>query len=147
MIKQKGRKREPITPAREAEIIHLIEAWDATANPFNREALTRAVECRLGFTVTRQGLMKRDAIRNAFEDRQKEILLGQPLKPAKDPLEDRYERRVKQLIDEFDQAKATIENFKELFARYRYNANQHGLSRERLEAPIPPRATSEGARG
>ena len=147
MTKEKGRKREPITESREQDIIDLIRRWDATRKKLTREGLTEMVGRCLGFTVTRQGLMKRDKIRKAYEEREREILEGQAISNPKEPLEEMYQRRLKAKDEELEQAKKKIAGFEELFVRYRYNAIQIGIDPARLEAPIPPRNAEEGSRG
>ena len=147
MTKEKGRKREPITESREQEIIELIRRWDATRKKLTREGLTEMVGRCLGFTVTRQGLMKRDKIRKAYEEREREILEGQAISNPKEPLEEMYQRRLKAKDEELAQAKKKIAAFEELFVRYRYNAIQMGVDPTRLEAPVVPRNADEGSRG
>lgn len=147
MMKEKGRKREPITPTRERDILEIIHNWDAIKTKLTREALVKRVTCQLGFVVTRQGLMKRDPIRKAYEEREREILEGQAISKPKEPLEEMYQRRLKAKDEELERAKKKIASFEELFIRYRYNANLIGVDPARLEAPIPPRNAGEGSRG
>lgn len=147
MTKEKGRKRESITESREQDIIDLIRRWDATKARLTREGLVKRVSCQLGFTVTRQGLMKRDKIKKAYEEREREILEGQAISNPKEPLEDMYQRRLKAKDEELAQAKKKIAAFEELFVRYRYNAIQIGIDPARLEASVVPRNADEGSRG
>ncbi|MCL6250392.1 hypothetical protein M3P36_04925 [Altererythrobacter sp. KTW20L] len=147
MKKEKGRKRERITSAREKDIIQIIRDWNAETHKLTAVALERAVASQLGFTVSRQGMMKRDHIKTAFDARVLEIGLGQAKPKTKEPLEDMFERRIKALKEEVAEKDRAIEGFKETFVRYRYNAMRMGFKREALEAPIPPRPTSEGSRG
>jgi len=147
MTKEEGRRRERITPAREKDIIRIITDWDAEFHKLTAVALERTVAAQLGFTVSRQGMMKRDPIKKAFETRVIEIGAGQAKPKVKEPLEDVYERRIQELKVEIAEKDRTIEAFKETFVRYRYNANRMGFKREALEAPIPPRPMSEGSRG
>ena len=147
MTKEKGRKREPITETRERDIIEIIRNWDATKTKLTREGLVNRVTCQLGFTVTRQGLMKREAIRKAYEEREREIHEGQAISNPKEPLEEMYQRRLKAKDEELAQAKKKIAAFEELFVRYRYNAIQMGIDPARLEAPVLPRNAEEGSRG
>lgn len=147
MTKEKGRKREPITESREQDIIDLIRRWDAIKAKLTREGLVKQVTDQLGFTVTRQGLMKRDKIRKAYEEREREILEGQAISNPKEPLEEMYQRRLKAKDEELAQAKKKIAGFEDLFVRYRYNAIQIGVDPARLEAPVVPRNADEGSRG
>ena len=147
MMKEKKRKREPITETRELDILEIINSWNAVTHKFTREALTRRVTCQLGFAVTRQGLMKRPKIKDAFEAREREFNAGMPVRAPKEALEEMYERRHNEMKAKLDSANNTISNFKELFVRYRYNARQLGIRGDQLEAPIPPRDAAEGSRG
>lgn len=137
------RKRERISPSRKAETIQIIEGWDENAEKLTKAALARRVTAQLGFEVTRQGLMKHPEIKEAFDKRERDIALGQPKAPPKEPLEDRYERRIKELEGTIAKLKSTLSNYDELFLRYRYNARQRGLPRHVLEAPILERETQE----
>ena len=147
MTKEKGRKRESISDTRERDIIEIIRRWDATKTKLTREGLVKRVSCQLGFVVTRQGLMKRDPIRKAYEEREREILEGQAISDPKEPLEEIYQRRLKAKDEELEKAKKKIAAFEELFVRYRYNAIQIGIDPARLEAPVLPRNADEGSRG
>lgn len=147
MKKEKGRKRETITDTRERDIIEIIRSWDATKTKLTREGLVKRVTCQFGFVVTRQGLMKRDAIRKAYEERDREILEGQALSNPKEPLEEMFQRRLKAKDEELEKAKKTIIAFEELFVRYRYNATRIGIDPAKLEVPIPLRNAGEGSRG
>lgn len=147
MTEQKGRKREPITDAREAAIIALIDDWNPAKAALTREGLVKRIQCKLGLTFTRQGLMKRDAIRLAFERREKEIDGGAKPRAEKEPLEIVLERRIEELKATVEKQDATIKSYEALFLTYRYNARQHGITTAQLEAPIPARDQPEGSRG
>ncbi len=141
------RNYEMITETRERDILELIDNWDPKKKKFTREALKRRVECTLGFKISRQGMMKRDAILRAVERREKEIRGDKPPRAEADPLEIVLEKRVEDLQATVDKQAKEIAGYKDLFATYRYNARQLGITREQLESPIPARGQVEGARG
>lgn len=147
MTMEKGRSREPITESREAEIITIIDEWDPAKGPLTREALVRRVKCKMGLVFTRQGLMKREAIFLAFQRREKEINGDVKPRAEKEPVVVVLEREKEALQAKLNEQDKVIAGFKEMFLTYRYNARQLGITREQLEAPIPPRNRPEGSRG
>lgn len=147
MTKSKGRKRESITDAVEMNVIAIIDGWDPSESPLTQSGLERRVKDELNMTLTRQGLMKRDNIRLAFEARDKEINGEAKPKAENEPLTVILERRVAEIAADMRKKDEAIANYKVMFATYRYNARQLGITREQLEAPIPPRGQIEGARG
>ena len=139
-----GKKtREPITELRERLVIDMIINWDPTKKPLTREALTRRVNCSLGFSVTRQGLMKRDAIRDAYNLREKEITGDKPARADKEPFMGMLERQIENLKREATSKDKEITGYKELFVRIRHNARQMGIAMSALEAPVPRRTQPE----
>lgn len=147
MTREKGRSRETITESREAEIITLIDEWDPTKEPLTRQALVRRVKCKMGLVFTRQGLMKREPILLAFQRREKEINGDTKPRAEKEPAIVVLERENEALQAKVNDQTKVIAGFKEMFLTYRYNARQLGITREQLEAPIPPRNRPEGSRG
>ncbi|MBA4761924.1 hypothetical protein [Sphingomonas sp.] len=147
MTKEKGRNREPITESRELEIITLIDEWDPDKGPLTRQALVRRVKCKMGLVFTRQGLMKRERILLAFQRREKEINGDVKPRAEKEPVVVVLEREKEALQAKVNEQAKVIAGFKEMFFTYRYNARQLGITREQLEAPIPPRNQPEGSRG
>lgn len=147
MNEKKSRRREYITDAREAQIIILIDEWDEKIGPLSQEALVRRIKCKMDLTFSRQGLMKRTAIKAAFVRREKEINGSHKPRVEKEPLIVKLDRQIESLRQEVSDRDKIISNYEELFITYRYNARQLGIPRERLEAPIPPRNQPEGSRG
>jgi hypothetical protein len=132
-------RREQITESRERAAIDLIDNWDPAKARLSRQALARAVQERLGFKVTRQGLMKRAKIREAYSRREKDLQTGRTSRAQREPLAAILERRIAELEDLVRDKEVTISSYKELFVTYRYNARQLGISAEKLEAQIPSR--------
>jgi len=147
MTQEKGRNREPITESRELEIITLIDEWDPDKGPLTRQALVRRVKCKMGLVFTRQGLMKREPILLAFQRREKEINGDVKPRAEKEPVVVVLEREKEALQAKVNEQAKVVAGFKEMFLTYRYNARQLGITREQLEAPIPPRNRPEGSRG
>lgn len=136
-----------VTESREREIIEMIDTWNPAKKKLTREAVVRRIECSMGFKVSRPGLFKRPAVLKAFERREKEINGDKPPRAEADPLEVVLEKRVEELQAKLEGRDKEIERYKELFATYRFNARQLGITREQLEAPIPARGQVEGSRG
>lgn len=147
MSEKKSRRREHITEAREAQIIILIDEWDNEKTPLSQEALVRRIKCKMGLCFSRQGLMKRTAIKDAFLRREKEIKGSRGTKVEKEPIIEKLDRQIENLKRDVAERDKIINNYEEMFVTYRYNARQLGIPREQLEAPIPPRNQSEGSRG
>jgi hypothetical protein len=147
MSEKQGKKRTPITDIIEAGIIALINDWDPERKPLTQESLVCGVKCRMGYEFSRQGLMKREPIRLAFQKRVDEIHGNTRSSATKEPLVDILERRISEMIRELAEKDRIISDYKEMFALHRYNARQLGISEAQLQAPISPRNQREGSRG
>lgn len=131
----KNRKRDALTTGVQDRIVLLIQGWKPEWGDFNASALERKVACCLGISCTRQGLLKKDAIKAAFDERMK-LGANTPKEKSADVvvLQQRIERLEKELAGKQEK----IDELQEVVTRYRYNAKLMGLSAERLEAPIAP---------
>lgn len=147
MSEKQGKKRTPITDLIEAGIIALINDWDPGRKPLTQESLVCGVKCRMGYDFTRQGLMKREPIRLAFQKRVDEIQGSTKSSAPKEPLVDILERRISEMTLELEEKEKILADYKELFAIYRYNARRLGITEAQLQAPISPRNQLEGGRG
>lgn len=145
MTGERMRTYAQITPSREREVIEIIDTWDPRKR-LTREELVRRVKQTMGLQVSRQGLMKREAIRNAFLRREKIICGDKPPRAKPDPLEVVLERRIEELQKQVADRDEQIDRFKQLFITHRYNAQQLGISPEMLEMPIPARGQVEKGR-
>lgn len=147
MSEKQSKKRTPITDMIEAGIIALINDWDNSRKALTQESLVCGVKCKMGYEFTRQGLMKREPIRLAFQKRVNE-LHGNTRAPAnKEALVDILERRIGEMTLELAEKDKLLSEYKELFALYRFNAHRLGIATSEFEAPIAPRNQSEGSRG
>ena len=131
----KQRKRDAITTSVEDKVVLILEGWKPEWGRLSQSALERKVTNCLGIACTRQGLLKRDRIKTAFDER---IKLGdrQPKPKSAEVvvLQQRIDRLEKLLREKTDQ----VDNLHEVVTRFRYNAKLMGLPVERLEAPIAP---------
>lgn len=147
MSEKQGKKRTPITDVIEAGIIALINDWDPGRKPLTQESLVCGVKCRMGYDFTRQGLMKREPIRLAFQKRVDEIQGGTKSSAPKEPLVDILERRISDMTLELAEKDRILAEYKELFVLHLYNAHLLGITQAQLEAPARPRNQPEGGRG
>lgn len=102
----------------------------------------RSAPMRRGWSAlggTRQGMMKRDAIKTAFERRLKEIAGDRPPRAEAEPLVVVLGRQVEDLKEQVASRDKQINAFKQLFVTYRYNAQQLGITPEQLDQLIPAR--------
>ncbi len=131
----KGRRRDALTTGVQDRIVLLIDGWKEEWGVFNASALERKVASCLGIRCTRQGLLKKEAIRTAFDHRK-----AMADKPAKVKSADAVvlEQRINRLEQLLADKTAQVEQLQELLIRFRYNAKLMGLPADRLERPIAP---------
>lgn len=133
--KPRQRKRDAITTSIEDKVVLILEGWKPEWGRLSASALERKVTNCLGIACTRQGLLKRDRIKTAFDERMK---LGEkqpkPKSAEATVLQQRIDRLEKLLQEKTDQ----VDNLHEVVTRFRYNAKLMGIPVERLEAPIAP---------
>jgi len=131
----KGRKRHALTTSVQDQVVLLIDGWKLEWGAFSASALERKVTCCLGIKCTRQGLLKKEAIKAAFDRR---IALAE--KPANTKSADAVvlQQRVDRLEQLLAKKSAQVDQLQELLIRFRYNAKLMGLPAERLEIPIAP---------
>lgn len=131
----KGRKRDALTTGVQDRVVLLIDGWKEEWGTFNASALERKVASCLGIRCTRQGLLKKEAIRAAFERRKATADRPVKHKSAKAVVLEQRIQRLEQLLA----AKTTqVDQLQELLIRFRYNAKLMGLPADRLERPIAP---------
>lgn len=131
----KNRKRDALTQGIQDRIVLLIQGWKPEWGDFNASALERKVTCCLGIACTRQGLLKKEGIKAAFEER---IKLGTKRPKEKSADVVLLQQRIKRLEDRLAEAEKKSEALTEVVTRFRHNARLMGLAAERLEAPIAP---------
>ncbi len=131
----KQRRRVALTTSVQDKIVLLIEGWKPEWGKFSGSALERKVASCLGIPCTRQGLLKKDRIKDAFDERMK--LKGKQPK-AKSAEVTVIEQRNERLKSQLDERDTQVEHLQELVTRFRFNAKNMGIPVERLEQPIAP---------
>ena len=132
-----GRPRDRITPALEDRIVRIAEAWQASWGEMTASAFARRVGDTLGIRCTRQGLLKRKAVADAFEA-QREALKEGGGKPKRSSDVEMLLARVKAREATIAARDEEIRLLKQTIVRHHYNARNRGVSEMELEAPMPP---------
>lgn len=131
-----GRRRDRITPALEDRIVRIAEAWQASWGEMTASAFARRVGDILGIRCTRQGLLKRKAVADAFEAQQR-ALKGSDGKPKRSSDIEILLARVKAREATIAARDEEIRLLRQAIVRHRYNARNRGVSEFELEAPMP----------
>lgn len=131
----KNRKRDALTTSVQDRIVLLIQGWKPEWGDFSASALERKVTRCLGISCTRQGLLKKEAIKAAFDERLK---LGTKKAKVKSADVVVLQQRIDRLEEKLAQKVEENERLQELIIRHRHNAKLIGIPAERLEAPIAP---------
>lgn len=131
----KGRKRDALTSGVQDRVVLLIEEWKDEWGTFSATALERKVAEHLGIRCTRQGLLKKETIKTAFDRRK--TMAGKKIR-TRSAEAMVLEQRIGRLERLLAEKTAQVERFQELLIRIRYNSKAIGISNDRLEAPIPP---------
>lgn len=140
--KSTGRSRDALTTGVQDRIVLMIQGWKIDWGEFNASALERKVSSCLQITCTRQGLMKKEAIKQAFDARMNLVGKAPPrTKPADEIV---LRQRIDRVEGDLAKAKTKIEQLEELVARQRFNAKMVGIPTGRLEQPIAPLAGQDG---
>lgn len=135
--KPPGRKRDALTQGVQDQIVALIERWKPDWGDLNASALERKVAGCLKISCTRQGLLKKDAIREAFEKRSQELKSGKaPKEKGADVVV--LQRRIDSLEKELEARTKKVDELQEVVVRFRHHAKAMGIPPERFEAPIAP---------
>lgn len=136
--KTPGRKRDALTQGVQDQVILLIERWKPDWGDLNATNLERKVSGCLKITCTRQGLLKKGAIKAAF-DKQLSILNSgakPPITKSADIVV--LQQRIDRIEKENAEKTAKIDELQEVIVRFRANAKSMGIPTERFEAPIAP---------
>ena len=133
--KPKQRKRDALTQSVQDKVVLLIQGWKPEWGQFNGSALERKVSCCLGITCTRQGLLKKQSIKDAFDER---IKLGDKQPRQKSPETVVLQQRIDHLEKLLEEKTGQVDHLQEVITRFRYNAKLMGIPVERLETPIAP---------
>lgn len=136
------RKAKPRTGPRRAideaavqRVCQIIRTWPATI-PLTWEALVKMTAQVEKGGWTRQGLNRHKAIVDAFQ--QRKIDLRKSPKPSKDPLVVVLRRQIEDREAENQFLREKLAHYEERFIVMIRNATARGLTRNDLEAPLPP---------
>lgn len=132
----KNRSRDALTEGVQDRIVLLIQRWKADYGKFSASALERKVNASLGIKCTRQGLMKKDRIRAAFDERMRVQEGKQPTAKSGDVI--MLEQRIERLERDVAERDTKIAELQEIVVRFRANAKAIGIAAQRLEAPLSP---------
>lgn len=132
-----GRPRDRITPALEDRIVRIAEAWQTSWGEMTASAFARRVGDTLGIRCTRQGLLKRKAVADAFEA-QRRALKGREGRQKRSNEVEILLARVKAREATIAARDEEIRLLRQIIVRHHYNARNRGVSEVELEAPMPP---------
>lgn len=113
-------------------IIELIDSW--VGEQINWASLLDVIDRQLGFRPSRQALSGHDRIKLAFQTRKKGLRREAPPPPSVASI---LQQRLKRVEAELDRVKAENAVLLEQFVRWQYNAETHGLGRDKLDNPLP----------
>ncbi|MEI4523831.1 hypothetical protein [Pseudomonas sp. CCNWLW23] len=114
-------------------LVNIIDVWEGK---LSWDALCDAVAPLIGGRPTRQTLSSHGQVKTAFSHKKEQqktgIVAGK--RPASLSI---AEQRIKRLENENDRLRAESSRLLEQFIRWQYNAYKHGLSKDKLDAPLP----------
>ena len=114
-------------------LVNIIDVWEGK---LSWDALCDAAEPLIGGRPTRQTLSSHDQVKTAFSHKKEQQKTGfvAGKRPASLSI---AEQRIKRLENENDRLRAESSRLLEQFIRWQYNAYKHGLSKDKLDAPLP----------
>lgn len=119
------------------DIVILTQLLDAWEGKLTWEALCEEGAKLIGTRPTRQTLNTHKQIKNAYLNRKEQLKSGST--PSKRPASLTIaEQRIRRLENTNSRLKAENERLLVQFVRWQYNAYKHGMSKEKLDAPLPP---------
>ena len=113
-------------------IVGLIDGW--VGDRISWSSLIDTIDRNLGYRPSRQALNGHDRIKLAFQTRKKGLRRDAPPPPSVVSV---LQQRLQRAEAEVDRLKAENSALLEQFVRWQYNAETHGLSKERLNNPLP----------
>lgn len=114
-------------------LVSLIDVWEGK---LTWDALCDEGAKLVGSRPTRQTLNAHERIKTAFLGRK--ALLKTGYTPSKRPASlSIAEQRILRLEGENARLKEEIDRLLEQFVRWQYNAYKHGMSKDKLDAPLP----------
>lgn len=123
-----------MTPKDIEALIRLLDVWEGK---LTWETLCDEAAKFIGSRPTRQTLNAHERIKNAYLSRKMHLKAG--LIPSKRPASlDIAAQRIRRLEGENSRLKEENDRLLEQFVRWQYNAYKHGMSKAKLDAPLPP---------
>lgn len=114
--------------------VQLIDAWEGK---ITWESLCEEGKKLVGFRPTRQTLNAHKKIKAAYLSRKEKLKAG--FTPSKRPASLAIaEQRIHRLESTNIRLEKENERLLIQFVRWQYNAYKHGMSKEMLDAPLPP---------
>lgn len=114
-------------------LLRLLDAWDGK---LTWEILCDEGAKLIGSRPTRQTLNAHESIKNAYLSRKAHLKTG--LVQCKRPASlDIAAQRIRRLEGENSRLKEENDRLLEQFVRWQYNAYKHGMSKAKLDAPLP----------
>lgn len=120
------------------QMVEMIRAWPKN-EPFKWECICEGARSILGYKPTRQALDKKPALANAYDVKKTNLRseadkLSKVTRP-RTTLE--AMEKIANLQQENDQLKAEVSRMAEIANRFIYNGSIHGITRDKLMAPLP----------
>jgi hypothetical protein len=119
-------------------MVEMIRNWPKN-EPFKWETICIGARTILGYEPTRQALHRKLALVNAYEVKKKHLRseVDKLSKVTRPRTTLAAMERIATLQEENDQLKEQVKKMAEIANRFIYNASVHGLTREKLNAPLP----------
>lgn len=114
-------------------LVNIVDVWEGK---LSWDALCDAAVPLIGGRPTRQTLSSHGQVKAAFvhkKEQQKNGFVASK-RPASLSI---AEQRIKRLENENDRLRAESSRLLEQFLRWQYNAYKHGMSKDKLDAPLP----------
>jgi predicted nuclease with TOPRIM domain len=113
--------------------IQILDAWEGK---LTWEALCEAGAQLIGSRPTRQTLNAHEEIKKAYKNRKSHLGLNHV--PSRRPASlSIAEQRIRRLEGENSRLREENDRLLEQFIRWQYNTYKHGLTKEKLDAPLP----------
>jgi len=114
-------------------LVNFIDVWE---DKITWESLCDEAERLIGTRPTRQTLNSHEKIKTAYIHKKTQMKLGSTTsrRPASLNI---AEQRIRRLESENSRLKYENERLLEQFVRWQYNSYKFGISREKLDSPLP----------
>jgi hypothetical protein len=114
-------------------ILKLLDSWDGD---LTWDALVRECEVKFGVSTTRQALTRKDKIKEAFSLRKKSLKFSGTSTGKPNSLNIAH-HRIERLSNENERLKVENMRLLEQFLTWQYNASKFGVSKDKLNMPLP----------